>query len=255
MAMLDIVKGVRLTVPRKIRPLATQVNQHRSLSLLPMHSLLKLVGIVAAVLAIPLLTIALWSDPMEAWLKEWHNSPPPAGWLVGSLIALLAADILLPVPSGPLITLAGGQLGAPLTAAAAWLGLMLGGLVAFALAKRWGRPLAYRFADEQELKRLETLAREHDAWLLLVTRPLPILAEAAVLLVGILNTPWPRAIWTLCIGNAVVAITFAVLGEQAEENEWMFMAIVLSIVVPLAGTWLIRRRHLRLANNSGECQE
>jgi len=217
-----------------------------------MRSLLRLLGIVAVVLGVPLLTVALWSGPLEASLAAWQTNPPPAAWLVGGLIALLAADILLPVPSGPLITLAGGQLGAPLTAASAWLGLMLGGLLAFAAAKRWGVALAQRFADRAELARLQGVAREHDVWLLLITRPLPILAEATVLLVGVLNTSWPRLIASLAVGNAVVATTFAALGQQAEQNEWMLVAIVLSVVVPLAGTWLVRRRLLSQTLSSEE---
>lgn len=189
-----------------------------------------------------MLTVALWSGPLEASLAAWQTNPPPTTWLVGGLIALLAADILLPVPSGPLITLAGGQLGASLTAASAWLGLMLGGLLAFAAAKRWGVALAWRFADPGELTRLQGIARQHDVWLLLITRPLPILAEATVLLVGVLNTSWTRLVASLAVGNAAVAIAFAVLGQQAEQNEWMLVALVLSVVVPLAGTWVLRRR-------------
>jgi uncharacterized membrane protein YdjX (TVP38/TMEM64 family) len=214
-----------------------------------MRTLLRLVGLVAVVLGVPLLTAVAWSGPLEHWLEAWRQSPPPAGWLAAALVLVLAADILLPVPSGPLITLAGGQLGLGTTVIAAWLGLMLGGLVAFAVAKRWGASLAERFAAPAELSNLRATAREHDVWLLLVTRPLPILAEAAVLLAGTLDTRWSRLVGALAVGNAAVALAFAVLGKQAQEHEWMLMAIVLSIVVPLAGTCIVRRRMLR---NNGD---
>lgn len=212
-----------------------------------MRSLIRLVLVVAVLLGLPLLTASLWSGPLEHWFATWRESPPPAGWLVVALVAVLAADILLPVPSGPVITLAGGQLGVALTASAAWLGLMLGGVAAFAVTKRWGPAVAARFAAPEELENLRTTAREHDVWLLLVTRPLPILAEATVLLCGALDTRWSRMLWTLAVGNAAVATTFAVLGSQAEEHEWMATALVLSIVVPLAGTWIVRHRIRRRA--------
>ncbi|WP_442483411.1 TVP38/TMEM64 family protein [Aeoliella sp. SH292] len=207
-----------------------------------MHSLLRLVLVVAVVLGVPLLTAALWNGPLERWFAAWHDSPPPTAWIVTALVGVLAADILLPIPSGPVITLAGAELGVPVTAVAAWLGLMLGGTSAFAITKRWGTRLAERFAAPEDLANLRTSAREHDVWLLLVTRPLPILAEATVLLCGALDTCWSRMLWTLAVGNAAVALAFAFLGSQAEEHEWMTVAIVLSIVVPLAGTWLVRQR-------------
>lgn len=207
-----------------------------------MRSLLRIITVIAILLGVPLLTAALWSGPLEQLFARWQQSPPPAIWLALGLIAVLAADILLPVPSGPVITLAGGQLGTLPTTAAAWTGLMLGGIAAFAITKRWGRPLAERLAPPDELGRLRDAARRHDVWLLLVTRPLPILAEATVLVCGTLDTSWWRLLWTLAAGNAVVALAFALLGSQAEEHEWMMVAIVLSVVVPLAGTWMLRQR-------------
>ena len=215
-----------------------------------MRSLVRLVGVVAVLLGIPLLTMVVWSGPLEAWLENWNETPPAAGWLAVALMLVLAADILLPVPSGPLITLAGGHLGVAMTALAAWLGLMLGGLVAFAVAKRWGQPIAERLAAPDDLANLRGAAREHDVWLLLVTRPLPILAEATVLLTGTLDTRWRRLIGSLAVGNAAVALTFAMLGSQAEEQEWMVTAIVLSIVVPLAATWFVRREVLRRSSET-----
>lgn len=233
------------TVHVKLDPLHPKSTTSPLKYLAAMRSLLRLVGIVVVLLGVPLLTAVAWSGPLEQWIQQWREAPPPAGWLAGALVLVLAADILLPVPSGPVITLAGGQLGVPLTVLAAWLGLMLGGLLAFAAAKRWGSALAERVAAPAELASLRGTANAHDVWLLLVTRPLPILAEAAVLLAGTLDTRWPRLLGSLAVGNAVVAVAFAVLGSQAQQHEWMLIALVLSIVVPLAGTWVLRQRMTR----------
>lgn len=66
--------------------------------------------------------------------------------------------------------------------------MTVGGMIAFALARRWGRPLAERFAGAEELSELEDTASTHGTWLVLLTRPLPVLAEAGVLLVGTLRS-------------------------------------------------------------------
>lgn len=203
---------------------------------------IRLLTLITILLALPLLTVSLWSGPLENWIESWQDTPPSAGWLATALVLVLAADILLPVPSGPLITLAGGHLGVPLTAMTAWLGLMLGSVAAFGITKRWGGKLARKLASPEDLATLQAMADKHDTWLLLVTRPLPILAEATVLLCGALDTRWSRLLWTLAIANAAVALTFAALGQQAEQQEWMTIAIVLSIVVPLAATQLVRQR-------------
>ena len=65
--------------------------------------------------------------------------------------AVLASDVFLPVPSGPLSTLAGSQLGFLLGTAASTLGMTLGGMVAFGLARLWGWPLAERLASVEHL--------------------------------------------------------------------------------------------------------
>lgn len=207
-----------------------------------MPALVRLVGVIAIVLVVPLATTTLWYSPLEALLEGWRDDPPTTIWLAAALGAVLAADILLPVPSGPVITLAGGQLGVVTTAAAAWLGLMLGGLVAFAVAKRLGPSVTERLIPAADLEGLKSSARQHDVWLLLVTRPLPILAEATVLICGTLDTTWRNLLWTLAIGNAAVAIAFAVLGQQATDQEWLLIAIVLSVMLPLAFTWIVRAR-------------
>ena len=210
-----------------------------------MKAFLRILLVVVVLLVLPLVTVAARQGPLESQLAEWKQSPPSSLMLVLLLIAALASDILLPVPSGPLITLAGGQLGVAVTAIAAWLGLMLGGLVAFAIAKRWGHAAAAKFASADELQRLVQVARKHDVGLILITRPLPILAEAAVLVAGVLDVEWRRLVASLAVGNAVVAVTFAALGQQAAEQEWMAIAIVLSVVLPLALTWFVRMRMKR----------
>ena len=215
-----------------------------------MRSLVRLVAVVAVVLGLPILTAPWWSGPLQSQIEQWQQHPPSQAWLATGLILVLASDILLPVPSGPVITLAGGQLGAASTAVAAWFGLTLGGVMAFAVAKRLGPAVTGRFVAPQDLPGLKASGREHDAWLLLVTRPLPVLAEATVIVCGTLDTSWHRLLWTLGIGNAVVATAFAVLGERANEQEWMLVALVLSVVVPLSLTWIARRRWLQRQESS-----
>ena len=214
------------------------------------RSLVRLTLLVAIVLAVPLVGFAAWAGSLEEWLALWRENPPSPLLLAGILVLLLASDILLPIPSGPLITLAGAQLGGVFAAAAAWLGLMLGGVAAFGLAKRYGRPFAERIASPEDIEALRHVAKQHDVWLLLITRPLPVVAEATVLLLGLLRTGWPRLLGSLGVGNGVVAVVFALLGEYANQSEWLAIAVILSIALPLAAGWVGRKWLIRSTSQS-----
>lgn len=207
-------------------------------------TLVRLVGVVTVVLLVPLVTTVVWGQLGEAWLGQWRGSPPSDGWIAGSLVAVLAADILLPVPSAPLITLAATQIGWLATWWWAWCGLTLGGWVAFGIA-RWGGPrLVQRLASDDDLHALRARADQNLPLLVLLTRPLPVVAEVAVLVVGLLGCRWMSVAWSLALGNCVVAGAFALLGAQATTGDGLAIAISVAIIAPLALTWWVRQKWL-----------
>ena len=87
--------------------------------------------------------------------------------------------------------------------------------------------------------------QDHGPWMLAFTRPLPILAEAAALLLGALQMPWRTFLPPVIVSNIVIAAAYAVLGAQAAERGWLPLALGASIAAPLAAAALIRRRMRR----------
>lgn len=199
-----------------------------------MRGVLRPLLLVAIVLAVPIVPLLIWGEMFTAQLADWQQSPPSRWALAAAVSALLASDIFLPVPSGPVSTLAGAELGAVLGTAACWLGMTLGAVAAFALARRWRRPLALRLATEADLERMQAACRRHDSWMLLVTRPLPVLAEACVLLCGTLDTSWRRFLTAVATSNLAIAATYCLLGQYAAQREWLVVAVCLSLAVPVA---------------------
>src|SRR5690606_17952301 len=106
-----------------------------------MSWLVRPVLLMTVVLALPLVGALLWAAPLGEWIAAFQADPPSRVELAGLVVLLLAGDILLPVPSSPLITLAGAQLGWLWAALAAWVGLTLGGAVTVWAARRWGQSL------------------------------------------------------------------------------------------------------------------
>ena len=197
--------------------------------------------LVTLVLVLPLVLMAFLGESYEPFVAKLKTDPPSTTTVFVAIAAILATDLVLPVPSGPISTLAGSQLGIVAGTLASTIGMTVGGVIAFALARRWGRPLAERFADSNQLDELELLTNTHGIWLVLFTRPLPVLAEAGVLLVGTLQMSWRIFLPTLVSSNLVIAATYAILGHYASEQEWLAIAVCAAMAVPLAATFAAKR--------------
>ena len=63
------------------------------------------------ILAIPIVPFLLFGEQVEAALDRWRQHPPAWPLVAGAVVALLATDVFLPIPSSVVSTLAGGQLG------------------------------------------------------------------------------------------------------------------------------------------------
>lgn len=202
----------------------------------------KLLLLVTLVLVLPLVLLAFVGESYEPFVERLKSDPPSATAVFISVAAILASDLVLPVPSGPISTIAGSQLGIAAGTLASLVGMTIGGIVAFSLARRWGRPLAERFAGGAQLAELETATSRHGIWLVLLTRPLPVLAEAAVLLVGTLQMSWRAFLPTLIFSNLVIAAIYAVVGHYASEQQCLAWAVCFAIALPVAATMIVKRQ-------------
>jgi uncharacterized membrane protein YdjX (TVP38/TMEM64 family) len=158
------------------------------------------------------------------------------------VVGLLSTDVFLPIPSSVVSTLAGSQLGLGWATATSWIGLNLGAGLGFFVGRRWGRPMAERLAGHEELERMWPLADQFGAILLVFTRALPVLAEATVLLLGLQRLAWRRFWPPVLLSNLGIAIGYAWMGSRAASQEWLPLALSLSVALPLLATWAVKRR-------------
>lgn len=197
------------------------------------NQLAKFLLLVALVLVLPLVLLAFTGESFADVVTRWQTAPPSPAELFLAIVAILAMDLVLPVPSGPISTFAGAQLGIFSGTLASTLGMTLGGLVAFALARRWGRPLAERFTEPEQIDDLAAMADTHGVWLTLITRPLPVLAEAAVLMAGAMSMRWRVFLPTLIASNLVISAAYATLGQTSATHHGLIWAICASIALPV----------------------
>ncbi|MEX2188656.1 MAG: VTT domain-containing protein [Pirellulales bacterium] len=202
--------------------------------------------VLTLVLAVPILPFVLFGSQLEAWFAALFDPPPSplaTWWLVATA---LATDVLLPVPSSLVSTLAGARLGLFGGATASWAGMSVGAAVGFALARRWGRPLAIRLASPEDIDRLDRLAARMGPAIVVLTRAVPVLAEASVLLLGINRLSWRKFLPALLLSNLGIALAYSAFGEFAGKHEWLPLALGISVAAPLAATavarWTLARR-------------
>lgn len=222
---------------RVSRPHAPAADTH------PARAPLRWAMLGAAMLAFILVPFALAGERMDGWsvaqLRALGDRPLLVALLV---VGLLAADVLLPVPSSIVATLAGVTLGFAGGAAATLAGMVAGCVVAYGVGRWAGAPAAERIVGASEVRRLHELARRHGGWSLALARPVPVLAEASTLLAGAAAMPFGRFLAVTTAANLGVAAAYAAVGAFAANVQSFLLAVAGAVLVPLAGRLLIALR-------------
>jgi len=198
-----------------------------------MRELFRTLPLMCIVLLVPVLPFLLFGQQMESWLRGIEEDPPSTISTATLVIGLLATDILLPIPSSVISTLSGWQLGWWRGTLATWIGMNLGAILGFYLARSWGRPLALWFCKEGDLARMHTVNQRYGPVVVVLTRAVPVFAEASVLLVGIHRLQWQRFLTGLLLSNFGIALAYAAFGDYAQQHEWLPLALAVSIALPV----------------------
>jgi uncharacterized membrane protein YdjX (TVP38/TMEM64 family) len=202
--------------------------------------------IICLALLVPVIPFLSFGGWLEERVAQWLDPPPAASAVALGTVAILSTDILLPIPSSAVSTVAGAQLGILPATVASWLGMTLGAIFGFLLARGFGRPVAEWLSSPEDLERMDSLSQRYGAWILIVTRALPVLAEAAVLFLGATRLSWRQFLPPVMLSNLGIAAVYSVLGHVARAQGELPLALAASIALPvLAATmarWLLPAR-------------
>ncbi|MBL8177125.1 MAG: VTT domain-containing protein [Bryobacterales bacterium] len=192
----------------------------------------KLALAMLALFVLILVPFVLWEDPMNAWAGAMLHAQRSKAWSAGVIVLLLVADIVLPIPSSIVSTSSGYLLGFALGAAAGWLGMTVACLGGYALGRFAGNGLLRRLLSAEEMERAqEDFARSGD-WVLAVSRPVPMLAEASVMMAGTLGRPFGRFALVTGLANAGISMVYAAAGAFASGLDSFLLAFVAAMLLP-----------------------
>lgn len=188
--------------------------------------------LIAEALHVPLLT-----DP-SPWLSGGGSRGESSAALVG--VGLLVADVVLPVPASLVMIAHGALFGPVLGTLLSLTGALGAGLFAFGIGRRGG-PLLDRLLPQEERRRADALLEQWGGLAILVTRPVPIVAETVSVLAGTSRLGWGRMAAATVAGSLPAALVYALTGALAAKLD--NVPLVFALVLFVAGIfWFAGRR-------------
>jgi uncharacterized membrane protein YdjX (TVP38/TMEM64 family) len=194
---------------------------------------LRWTALVLVVLALILVPFALFGTQLDAWSTSFLEHARADAWLTRALVvALLASDIFLPVPSSAVSTFAGVSLGFWDGFITSTAGMSLGCVLGYAVGRSFGRQATTRFVGEDQMRRLEARFTRWGDWILVAARAVPVLAEASALVAGVGRMRAGRFFVITSFANAGISLVYAAVGAYAANLSSFLLAFTGAIVVP-----------------------
>ena len=144
-------------------------------------------GVAAAIILSKLLIENVLGIRTDALIESWMGRAGTGSALL--MIALLAADLFLPIPSSLIMVLNGAAFGVLWGSVFSLVGSVGGEWLGFELVRRYGRTASSRIAGDDELERLSRVFARHGAAVVVVTRALPVVMGAITLIVRLTVAP------------------------------------------------------------------
>jgi uncharacterized membrane protein YdjX (TVP38/TMEM64 family) len=187
--------------------------------------------VVIAVVALALASCATIPTPQNAsdavlMLRRYDAW----AWAVG--IALIWADLVLPVPQTVVIAALGIVYGTVLGGLLGSVGLITSGLLGYVLMLTSARRMVKRFVSPQSLNRMDSLFERAGTWAIVLTRSLPhSIPEVVIFLAGLAGMPLGKFTAALAVGSVPTAFAFAAIGAGWADRP--ILALAASYVLPI----------------------
>lgn len=201
------------------------------------HYFVVFMGICAGMLVI----FGIFQATGLVLLEEPGLLPGPGGAATGLVIvALLVADVVIPVPSSLLMIANGVFYGVSAGTAFSVVGATGAAVLGWALGRRGAHP-AGRFIPTTERMRAQALVERWGVLAVIASRPVPIVAEAVAIVAGLAGMPLRELLPAAVLGSLPAALLYAATGAGVArlDNVLLVFGSVLGLAVL---TWWIGMR-------------
>lgn len=187
-----------------------------------------------AVAIVPAIFLALFLIGEAAGIPFLEDPTPwlrQAGPVAGAIgVSLLTLDVFLPVPSNIVMISHGALYGIVVGAGLSLLGSMLASAAAFWIGRRGGKLLALAVPADERAHADRFLAR----WgivAIVLSRPLPLMAETVLVLGGASPLGWRRAMLASLLGSLPLCLFYAWAGATSIGFEGGMLIFGLTLVL------------------------
>jgi uncharacterized membrane protein YdjX (TVP38/TMEM64 family) len=210
---------------------------------------LTLAGAVAAIVVMSKLLIEdvlglTFESALEGWMADAGTGSAV------TVLALLAADIVLPVPSSLIMVLSGAAFGLVWGSVLSLVGSIGGEWLGFELVRRYGRGMSRRLVGDDEVRQLERLFVRYGAAAIVVTRALPIVMETMSVVAGLSGMRRSTFLTASIVGTLPIVVIYAYAGAVSRQTGSIVPAVI--ILIAMAGAaWVWYRSRVDRGLPSG----
>ncbi|MBW2983009.1 VTT domain-containing protein [Candidatus Woesearchaeota archaeon] len=220
---------------RRERSLVSERLRHRPL----LVSSLKAVGVVLLFLVVSFLLFSFFSAPGRV-----ESLVASAGVLAPLVVVLLIVVevVLAPVPGTAIMVASGFAFGPWLGALYSYLGNVLGSLLAFWLARRFGRSFVERLLSRDAVSRYDAFFHRFHRWLLLLYALPVVPVDILSFVSGLSGLRWRRFFLVVAVGFVPNTLALAFVGDSFRGLDAFSLVfyVVLFAVVFFLLAWLFR---------------
>lgn len=203
-----------------------------------MRTYLLLIAVVMALLLglfflAEALEISLLTNP-QLWLGY-------GGWIGASIgVGLLIADVFIPVPSSLVMIAHGAIFGVTVGTVLSLIGSLGAGWLGFYVGRRGG-PLLERWVSSGERQRVSGMLKRWGGLAIVVSRPVPILAETVAILAGTSSITWAEMTSATLLGSLPASFLYALSGAASVQLLDNFGLVFLAVLLLASPAWLVMR--------------
>jgi len=188
-------------------------------------------ALAVLVLALILVPFFLFEDWFNALATRLMSGQASSWFTATAIVGLLGSDVVLPIPSGIVSAAAGLLLGFWRGVAVIWVGMTISCVIGYAIGFS-SAAAAKRFVGADGLTRASALAEHYGDMMMVISRPVPVLAEASTIFAGLVRTPFARFFGMTSSANLGIAVGYAAIGAFSVQAHSFLIAFIGALVVP-----------------------